>query len=110
MREAGHKYGRELAKMVLDRTEGRDPIQKAKDDADKITANAHAEVETILKGIAPIFEVLGIEFDANHIWKARYEIEDRLKTLAADRRVNASVDALKEARRILDNALGKIAA
>lgn len=102
-RDIGQRHAREVAAYFAAVARGTDPVAIAKEKADKITAEATREAETIRQSFAAVIEALGISPDANE-WTLATEIRKRAKLLSADGQMSAVRGNLAKIQSALDDA------
>ena len=107
-RGAGDKYGQALARLARDVADGVDPAGKAKEQAEKIIADAKAEAESIIGWLAPACEAVGIKLDRNSMLGLRADLAARVRALDTDARCRSATAALEAARREIDRALKNV--
>jgi hypothetical protein len=103
-REAGQKLGHALARLAADVAEGKDPAERAREQADTIIAAAQAEAVRARSALEPILVALGIPADVSE-WEVARRIREAAANLHADTRVAKVEAALDKARKALDDVV-----
>lgn len=102
-RARGNEIGYALARLAADMAEGIDPAKHAREKADKILADAHAEAEELRKQLVPLLSALGLPEKADS-WTVRERVRRAIAELAADEHVSRARNALAEVTRAVERA------
>lgn len=105
VRSMGERFGREVQSYMMMKAEGRDPVARAQEQAEKIVADARRQAEADRASIKPVIEALGLGSEAD-TWSIASLIRERAACLSADGQLRHVRNKLAEAQRALSSAEG----